>query len=509
MAEVLPHGTGHGLFATQTYEVGDTIVVDEKPLFVIEECDSGNAELSVVLEKLKAAFDGISDKDQSAVLALYCPQDGELELMDSNLAPVTFAKVDSLARRLYPGDLYPGAPSITTNATQNKMTRLFYIWKINSTRYQTQTSAIFEIHARMNHSCSPNATFRAGTIRAQKKIEAGQEITHSYLDMETNIASTPVRRDLLKRQFLFHCECPRCRHPMDVCRTMRCPKCTKHALIPGFLASEFMLEENKDPIKEVVATCALCSRTFGAESLPLVKEKELEKQIFTLWKQLASPNSQSSQIIQIQQLHKRVIQVLGGAHWTAAALTKIRYDTDPMVNGFVILQWGEAHAKWCKLVLETEMPLLAPMITFTIGRNCQPLVSKPPGTQQKLFEISGRRYWNECYPQCRKLWGDADSNVLDMEKMLAQSKENKCRVDLVVCSDKLCTSKTDDTIQTQTSDTTTMKKACAACGLAHYCDRKCQKEDWHFHKEVCKASRALKDLEAAVGRVKLSQRCIE
>jgi hypothetical protein len=513
MVVVLPHGAagGHALFATQTYEIGDTIVVDETPLFVIEECDFG-AELAMVLGKLKSVFDGISDKDQSAVLALYCPQDDELALMDVNLAPMTFAKVNSLARRLYPSlttdvststDASTNISATATTVTENKMTRLFYIWKINSTRYKAQNSAIFAIHARMNHSCSPNAGFRAGTIRAQKKITAGQEITHCYLDMETNIASTPVRRHMLQQQFLFDCQCSRCSDPMDVCRIMKCPACTKHSLIPGFVASEPMMSE-ETVTGEIVATCALCSKTFAAESLPLREEHELEQQIMILWQQLANPQRQSSQINQIQQLHKSVLQVLGGAHWAAAALTKIRYDTDPMVNGFVILQWGEAHAKWCQLVLEKEIPLLAPMITFTIGRNCEPLVSKRPGTQQKLFEILGRRYWNDCYPKCRQLWGDADPNILEMDKMFAQSKTNNCRVDLIVCTDKLCIAKTDDTIQIDqtTSDDANPRKACAACGLAHYCDRNCQKEDWHFHKEVCKASRALKDLKAVVGVIK-------
>ena len=504
--EVLPQGSGHGLFATRTYEVGEAIIADEKPLFVIDEADSGAMELSIVLEKLKTVFDSITGPDQLAVLALYCPEDGELKLMDTLLAPVSFDKVDSLARRLY-----PSLTTVNEKADQNQLTKLFYIWKINSTRYQAQSSAIFEIHARINHSCSPNASFRSGTIRAQKIIRAGQEITHSYLDMERSIASTPVRRHLLNQQFLFHCACPRCIRTVDLSRIMKCPACSKHALVPGFSSTEELPSKGgSTSTKEIAATCTLCSKTFGAESLPLEEEGELENTVLTLWNQLASPHTQTSPIVQIQQLHKNVIQVLGAAHWTAAAMTKIRYDTDPMVNGFVILSWGEAYAKWCQIITKDDIPLLAPMVTYTIGRNCEPLVSKPPGTQKKLFEISGRRYWNECYPLCRKLWGTVDPHVLDMEQMFAQSKMNSCRVDLVVCTDKMCTNKTDDTIQTQSDDNDQdKKKACAACGLAHYCGRKCQKEDWSAHKEVCKSTRDLKDLVAVVGALKFARRSTE
>ena len=504
--EVLPHGSGHGLFATRTYEVGEAIIVDEKPLFVIDAADSGAMELSIVLEKLKTVFDSITGPDQLTVLALFCPEDGELKLMDTLLAPVCFDKVDALARRLY-----PNLTTSNASADQNQLTKLFYIWKINSTRYQAQNSAVFEIHARMNHSCSPNATFRAGTIRAQKTIQAGQEITHSYLDMERSIASTPVRRHLLNQQFLFHCACSRCIRAVDLSRIMKCPACSKHALVPGFLiADELQSREDNDKAdtKEVAATCTLCSETFAAESLPLEEEGELENTVLTLWNQLASPHTQTSPIVQIQQLHKSVIQVLGAAHWTAAAMTKIRYDTDPMVNGFIILSWGEAYANWCQAITKDDIPLLAPMITFTIGRNCEPLTSKPSGTQKKLFEISGRRYWNECYPLCRKLWGTVDPNVLEMEQMFSQSKKNNCRVDLVVCTDRLCTNKTDDDIQAQ-SDNQEKKKACAACGLAHYCGRNCQKEDWNAHKEVCKSTRDLKDLVAVVGALQFARRGTE
>lgn len=40
------------------------------------------------------------------------------------------------------------------------------------------------------------------------------------------------------------------------------------------------------------------------------------------------------------------------------------------------------------------------------------------------------------------------------------------------------------------------KQTCGACGLAQYCNKSCQREDWKVHKEVCNTCGGLQDLEA-------------
>jgi len=491
-----PTGQQCGLFATKNFKVGEVIVLNEQPLMIIEEDDSGETELSLVLANLKAAFDGIADTiKKDTIMDLYCPSGDELSKFVLVGTNITFETIDSSARQLYP-DL------LCDNSNEHKLTKLFYIWKLNSTSYLNNKSALFALHPRTNHSCCPNATFREGTIRAQKNIAKGEEITHSYIGVETMIASTRVRRDLLLRRCFFTCSCSRCCRSVDLSRIMKCPSCAKHALVPGLTEMTKGDDDDKagsvtDAGMSIAATCALCKESFHSNSLPLQEELDLERQTLQLWT-MSQPTQETSMIA--QELHKRVVAVLGGAHWTASALTKIRYDTDPMVNGFIILQWGEAHTKWCQAVLSRDMPCLVPQIRFSMGKNCQPLVSKPPNTQQKLFEISGRRYWNDCYFECRQLWGDADHNVQDIDKMLAQSKDRQVRVDMIVCTSKLCRAKTNDSLSTTIAGSS--KKACAACGFAHYCDRACQKDDWPAHKEVCKSTRNLKDLEAAMGVLK-------
>ncbi|KAK0718765.1 hypothetical protein B0T21DRAFT_55750 [Apiosordaria backusii] len=70
--------------------------------------------------------------------------------------------------------------------------------------------------ARVNHSCVPNAFIgfdkRTATLRAERPIKAGEEITISYIE---NDKPRSVRRQGLKL-YHFECDCPRCVHDLDV-----------------------------------------------------------------------------------------------------------------------------------------------------------------------------------------------------------------------------------------------------------------------------------------------------
>ncbi|KAL2269747.1 hypothetical protein VTJ83DRAFT_1931 [Remersonia thermophila] len=70
--------------------------------------------------------------------------------------------------------------------------------------------------AMVNHSCVPNAFIgfdkRTATLRAERPIEEGQEITISYVDYTLPRAA---RHEAL-RQYHFQCACPRCADDLDV-----------------------------------------------------------------------------------------------------------------------------------------------------------------------------------------------------------------------------------------------------------------------------------------------------
>eukprot|EP01103_Thecamoeba_quadrilineata_P009955 TRINITY_DN2045_c0_g1_i2.p1 TRINITY_DN2045_c0_g1~~TRINITY_DN2045_c0_g1_i2.p1 ORF type:complete len:379 (+),score=61.44 TRINITY_DN2045_c0_g1_i2:535-1671(+) len=72
---------------------------------------------------------------------------------------------------------------------------------------------LYPIAAFCNHSCASNASWDFGKtnslrLKAKEDIEAGQEITISYID--TKNLSTRERRERLRRAYLFECGCRLC-----------------------------------------------------------------------------------------------------------------------------------------------------------------------------------------------------------------------------------------------------------------------------------------------------------
>ena len=76
-----------------------------------------------------------------------------------------------------------------------------------------QTSAVYALACKMNHSCRPNChtassrSFSCKTVHALRPIGAGEEITVSYA--EAGCARTE-RRAALEAKFGFACACPLC-----------------------------------------------------------------------------------------------------------------------------------------------------------------------------------------------------------------------------------------------------------------------------------------------------------
>eukprot|EP00967_Tisochrysis_lutea_P065290 scaffold84858_cov29-Tisochrysis_lutea.AAC.2 len=75
-------------------------------------------------------------------------------------------------------------------------------------------ATLYEVLARVNHSCEPNAERIAGPldrslvrIVALADIAEGEEVLVSYVDNE---APLHVRRKHLQQQYKFTCGCPRC-----------------------------------------------------------------------------------------------------------------------------------------------------------------------------------------------------------------------------------------------------------------------------------------------------------
>ena len=71
---------------------------------------------------------------------------------------------------------------------------------------------LFLLTSFYNHSCEPNACVyffnnSLAYIIAQREIEAGEEITINYIDVEIEVME---RRKILKENYGFDCFCPKC-----------------------------------------------------------------------------------------------------------------------------------------------------------------------------------------------------------------------------------------------------------------------------------------------------------
>eukprot|EP00249_Psilotum_nudum_P015021 c25124_g1_i1 orf=280-1665(-) len=73
---------------------------------------------------------------------------------------------------------------------------------------------LFPVLSIINHSCHPNSIImfegKHAVIRAIETIEAGTEVTVSYVELG---ASTTTRQKELKEQYFFNCNCLRCMNP--------------------------------------------------------------------------------------------------------------------------------------------------------------------------------------------------------------------------------------------------------------------------------------------------------
>lgn len=77
-------------------------------------------------------------------------------------------------------------------------------------------SGLYKVQSKINHSCVPNAqsTFPYSNdvvvLKALKEIQPGEEICISYLDECQLERSRHTRQAILKENYLFVCNCPRC-----------------------------------------------------------------------------------------------------------------------------------------------------------------------------------------------------------------------------------------------------------------------------------------------------------
>ena len=198
-------------------------------------------------------------------------------------------------------------------------------------------------------------------------------------------------------------------------------------------------------------------------SLPLDEEQQLGSSIVSFLKLVEKkdykPEADPSGIQQFKHLEARVIDVLGLAHWTAAAAMKIRALTDPMIHPFSVMAWGESYLKW--------MELAAPGDVQTIARE--------QWRHAKGLLTTGRApyFVDRCLPVLMALHGqDGVQEILSAQALPRRS----------TCFNYVC--------PRQMIRVPFSAQLCSGCSVAEYCSSECQKQDWPIHKHVCKQAGA-------------------
>ncbi|GMH80693.1 hypothetical protein TL16_g08656 [Triparma laevis f. inornata] len=131
---------------------------------------------------------------------------------------------------------------------------------------------IHPVVSRVNHSCLPNAIYLPTTmgckLKTLREVEAGEEITISYLGINV-FTSNGVRNSRLLEEKFFTCMCRRCSTP-PIENRIPCEKC--HPREGGGLTEEVEFEEGE--VCYGVVMCEKCGEVFGKESLELRRKIE-------------------------------------------------------------------------------------------------------------------------------------------------------------------------------------------------------------------------------------------
>eukprot|EP00092_Neocalanus_flemingeri_P000627 GFUD01000669.1.p1 GENE.GFUD01000669.1~~GFUD01000669.1.p1 ORF type:complete len:821 (+),score=251.36 GFUD01000669.1:11-2473(+) len=115
----------------------------------------------------------------------------------------------------------------------------------------TEGRAMYPTFAFMSHSCDYNSRHVIQTddtmqVFAQRKINAGQEVTITYTSLLTSL---PRRQDKLASLWFFTCSCRRCVDPTELgshISSVACPACPKGGfLLPGHVMVEKEKEEQR------------------------------------------------------------------------------------------------------------------------------------------------------------------------------------------------------------------------------------------------------------------------
>ena len=166
------------MFAVQDIPSG-TFILRESPIISLLKKEHRNDQTEE--QCIQSQFESISKEDQQTVLALH--------------------------------------NNLKNEDTSDDHTQCIGVYRTNAymfTDHDRFESGLFPLISRMNHSCFPNAQFVDDTIHGMHGIialfgiNAGEEITHCYIDIDLFMTDTAKRQSYILENYGFKCQCREC-----------------------------------------------------------------------------------------------------------------------------------------------------------------------------------------------------------------------------------------------------------------------------------------------------------
>mmetsp|Transcript_97789 Transcript_97789/g.276780 ORF Transcript_97789/g.276780 Transcript_97789/m.276780 type:complete len:489 (-) Transcript_97789:88-1554(-) len=305
---------GRVLMSDKAFRQGD-VIFREPPLHIVAEQKGNDAfeRLKVLCAQNSRAFEfeplwywtalgslrksqlgpnesrlrPISEDQQRKLLLLYHP-----DVTEASEAVKSLVKVLGLDPYLEPLDLE----------------RLVQIWILNCFEHSDEPLgySTYFMSSFMSHSCLPNAVWHYEgddfVLRARCAIEAGDEISVSYLSEDALLESVPARRKHLKDSKHFICACVRCNAVRDMSRGFRCTHC--------FNSIFFNLQTEAGLSSEPGApSCDKCRlQLTQAEVAALVEEEKLLETSLEGFERKMDRNRRGKHTALIQPLEEAIVR---------------------------------------------------------------------------------------------------------------------------------------------------------------------------------------------------------
>ena len=216
---------GTVVVATASFAPGE-VVIKEVPLLLYETTPSaaGNDDWTDFFRQ----YSKLSPDDKTRILAMAHPE------LDGQTIRVKNRKVESIKwQRILRESCGLEAEVIQKLMLIADTNSHLFLGAASSHNSNAPKAALCVYGSKVEHSCSPNVSYSSSTgyliYRAIRRIEIGERISFSYIDLKETAAK---RREILLETKDFVCSCDLCLGP-DHSRTAGCPKptCQGTALI--------------------------------------------------------------------------------------------------------------------------------------------------------------------------------------------------------------------------------------------------------------------------------------